>query len=592
MRFALLLEALHPRPWSPTGDGRRLRDLVDVAVAAEPLGFSRAWIGERHFHEELQHAGPPEIALAQIAGRTRRLGLGLGPLLAHPRVQHPARLAAAVAALDALSGGRVAVAFAEPSSAIELQPLRIARGGTRQAADRTIGRVARLLAEEPFGGEPGTDGIPVRQLVPRPQQRPHPPLWRACDRPGDVRVAAEGGLGALVRCLLEPEEAADWAREHAEVQRSERCVPLGAAVEPGFALCLPFHVAEDPERALDEGLDALHLHRHLLDHHTRFGAHRPGRTSAASEFERRRAQAGYDPAPVRAAARDPLAVRVGGSLRGAVGDPGQVLGLLERYRDAGVEEIVLVPPVGLLAGDVLERSLRLLAREVLPELREDEDDDLVEADDPFAARALARRAGATAAPETIVLPREDGVERLGPPPALGVGTVSGAVEDGGSGGRGGDGVVAGDARRGVALAVRDALARRGGSALGTLLDGGGNGLVRRAMASDPALWVIFRGMARQLRHAGRSGAFRGELSFELHDEVGRTRTWTVVAGALRTSARRGAAGTPALTVRISVEDLLRLAGGRIDAGSALLDGRLDLEGDLALAVRLGDLFRG
>jgi putative sterol carrier protein len=112
------------------------------------------------------------------------------------------------------------------------------------------------------------------------------------------------------------------------------------------------------------------------------------------------------------------------------------------------------------------------------------------------------------------------------------------------------------------------------------------------MASDPALWVIFRGMARQLRHAGRSGAFRGELSFELHDEVGRTRTWTVVAGALRTSARRGAAGTPALTVRISVEDLLRLAGGRIDAGSALLDGRLDLEGDLALAVRLGDLFRG
>ncbi|WP_320669764.1 LLM class flavin-dependent oxidoreductase [Patulibacter defluvii] len=628
MRFALLLEALHPRPWAPTGDGRRLRDLVDLAVEAERLGIARVWLPERHFHEELHHGGPPEALLGAIATRTRRLGLGLGPLLAHPHVQHPARLAAAVAALDALSGGRVAVAFAEPASAIELRPLRIARRGTRAAADRTALQVARLLAEEPFSGEDGPDGLPVRQLVPRPHQRPHPPLWRACDRPDDVRAAAEAGLGALVRTLLEPEEAGEWVAEQRAVLRSDRCTPVGATVETGLAVTLPLHVGEAPATALAEGLDAIHLHRHLLDHHTRFGAHRPGRTRVAEQFARRRAAVGYDPAPILADPDAPLAIRVGGSVRGAVGDPDQVVELLARYRDAGVEEVLLAPPVGLLEPDVLRRSLELLGRTVLPELTEDEDDeDAVVADDPRIAAALGRRRPIPPERETIVLPREDGVDDDAPAPPIGLGTVSGAVGGDapprpgtpagagtagaayGSGGSHGAGPVTGDevlaaatgngggvdeaiARRSAVEALRAGLARGGGAAFGALLDRSGPGLLRRTVASDPALAVVFRGMARALRPAARAGAFSGELQFDLLEADGRVRAWTVEATPTRSIARRGAAREPSLTLRLAPEDLLRLAGGRIDAGSALLAGRLDLEGDLALAVRLGDLFRG
>ncbi|MGX6449084.1 LLM class flavin-dependent oxidoreductase, partial [Patulibacter sp. S7RM1-6] len=89
MRVGLLLEAIHPRPWTPGADGRRLRDLVDLAVRAEDLGVHRVWVPERHFQEELHHAGPPEALLGAIATRTRRLRLGSGPLPAHPAVQHP-----------------------------------------------------------------------------------------------------------------------------------------------------------------------------------------------------------------------------------------------------------------------------------------------------------------------------------------------------------------------------------------------------------------------------------------------------------------------------------------------------------------------
>lgn len=614
MRFALQLEAPYPRPWTPSGDGRRIRALVDVATQAEEHGFDRVWVPEHHFQEERHHAGPPELVLGAIAARTRRIGLGLGPLLAHPHVQHPARLASAIAALDAMSGGRAAAAFGEPRAAIELGAFGIPRATGRDEADRLIERVARLLSESPFRGEDGDAGLPVRQLVPRATGRPHPSLWRACERPADVRVAAESGLGAFVRALLEPLEAGEWADEHRAVQRGARCRPLGAAVETGFAVVLPVHVAADPATALREGLDAVHLHLHLRDHHERFGAHRPGRTRIVEEFERLRTSTGHDAAPVLEVPDGPLAARVGGSIRGAIGDPEQVTELLGRYRDAGVDEIVLAPPVGLVEPEALRRSLALLGEHVLPRLH-DEDDDVVEGEDPALEAALRRRRPVPGPRETVVLPREDGPLDDVQVPQVGIGSAVGTVsaDDDGraapSAAHPGDGAVGpaagtGAARSGtgrpgsdgvpgpgVRARLRSGAARRGADALDAVLDGGAPGIVRRTVLSEPVMLVVFRGMARALHGAAREGELRGDLQFDLVGARGARRAWTVSAGPLRAVARRGPSDAPTLVLRTTPDDLLRLVSGRLDAGDALLDGRLDLEGDLALAVRMSDLFR-
>ncbi|MEV4423552.1 SCP2 sterol-binding domain-containing protein, partial [Patulibacter sp. NPDC049589] len=136
-----------------------------------------------------------------------------------------------------------------------------------------------------------------------------------------------------------------------------------------------------------------------------------------------------------------------------------------------------------------------------------------------------------------------------------------------------------------------AAGRRGGAALATVLDRGSPRLVRRTIASEAAMLVVFRGMARSLRSAARSGDLRGDLQFDLVGPRGSRRAWTVSAGPLRAVARRGPAPAPTLVLRTTADDLLRLVSGQLDAGDALLDGRLDLEGDLALAVRMGDLFR-
>jgi hypothetical protein len=139
--------------------------------------------------------------------------------------------------------------------------------------------------------------------------------------------------------------------------------------------------------------------------------------------------------------------------------------------------------------------------------------------------------------------------------------------------------------------VRALAGRRGGDALDTVLDTWSPAVVRRTVASEAAMLVIFRGMARSLRTAARSGDLRGDLQFDLVGPRGTRRAWTVSAGPLRATARRGPSSAPTLVLRTTPDDLLRLVSGRLDAGDALLDGRLDLEGDLALAVRMGDLFQ-
>jgi putative sterol carrier protein len=64
----------------------------------------------------------------------------------------------------------------------------------------------------------------------------------------------------------------------------------------------------------------------------------------------------------------------------------------------------------------------------------------------------------------------------------------------------------------------------------------------------------------------------------------------VTLGPERASVRQGTASAPALTLELGVVDFVRMAGGDLDPGKALLTGRMDMAGDLAIAARLGEMF--
>ena len=114
--------------------------------------------------------------------------------------------------------------------------------------------------------------------------------------------------------------------------------------------------------------------------------------------------------------------------------------------------------------------------------------------------------------------------------------------------------------------------------------------LERTLGSDRGLRLLFGAMARRFDPEAAEG-FTGEIAYELVGMDGATRSWTVVAGEREATVRRGPAVEPALVVRLGLSDLVRMAAGDLDPGAALLGGRLDLEGDLAVAMRLGAMFR-
>ena len=115
-------------------------------------------------------------------------------------------------------------------------------------------------------------------------------------------------------------------------------------------------------------------------------------------------------------------------------------------------------------------------------------------------------------------------------------------------------------------------------------------VLERTLGGPRALGLLFDALARRFDPAA-AGGFTGDLAFALTTRDGARRDWTVTVGPDgRARARRGPSAAPSLTVRSGVADLLRMAAGEVDPGSALLDGRLDLEGDFAVATRAAAMF--
>jgi len=372
MKIGIFYEHQLPRPWSEGAEHRLLHDALEQVELADRLGLHSAWEVEHHFLEEYSHSSAPEVFLAAASQRTRRIRLGHGVVLLPPAYNHPARVAERVATLDLLSGGRVELGTGESSSEMELGGFGVDRSQKRRMWEEMIRAIPRMLAEEPFAGWDGEFlRMPPRNVVPKPLQRPHPPLWVACSRRETIRMAAERGIGALSFSFIDADEARHWVDDY--YRTFEDAVPVGLAANPNLAIVAPFLCDRDEQRAIERGIDGAHFFGYSLGHYYAFGEQRPGRTDLWKEFEERRETFGFSREIVRAE-RAPLGAtlmeRGLRSLRGAIGTPDQVRELLRSYEEVGVDQVILVSQAGRNRHEDICESLELFAREVLPEFVE------------------------------------------------------------------------------------------------------------------------------------------------------------------------------------------------------------------------------
>jgi putative sterol carrier protein len=138
-------------------------------------------------------------------------------------------------------------------------------------------------------------------------------------------------------------------------------------------------------------------------------------------------------------------------------------------------------------------------------------------------------------------------------------------------------------------ALQELVAERGEKAFQVFVRRSDDRRLERTVGSDRGLKLLFGAMA-QAYQPDKADGFTGELLYELRRANGAVVRWTVVIGPESAHVRAGDAREPALTLKLGVADFVRMAGRDLDPGKALLTGRMDLEGDLAIAARLGEMF--
>jgi alkanesulfonate monooxygenase SsuD/methylene tetrahydromethanopterin reductase-like flavin-dependent oxidoreductase (luciferase family) len=323
---------------------------LEQMLAAEPLGYHSVWIAEHHFNDYGLCPAPPVMA-AFVAARTTTLRLGMGVSLLP--LHHPVDLAEQLAVLDVVSGGRLDVGIGRGGTLQDYQTFRSERADARQRVEEGIALMRQCWSGAPFDFTGTFNAAERLHVRPRPVQRPHPPLFVACNSEDSVLSAARLGLPTLSsffvplpelkrRRHLYRETARAAGRSEAEVDALERL---------GWGMRV-VHVAPDHAEALR--------------------ATEPPFMSYQRKMARLRSDATGGSVP-DSFDRSLLRLRSFGDYLAdgwaLIGTPAEVRDSLQHYLDAtGCQRVLLVMALPGMETALVLRSMRLFAREVAPAL--------------------------------------------------------------------------------------------------------------------------------------------------------------------------------------------------------------------------------
>jgi len=382
MRFGMFIGLQLPRPWRDGDEQRFFADALDQVELGDRLGLDYVWAQEHHFLEEYSHSSAPEVFLAACSQRTRRIRLGHGIAVMSPKFNAPARVAERIATLDLLSGGRVEWGTGESGTRLELEGFGVDFVDKRPAWAEAVRETARMMCMEPYPGFAGRFfTMPPRNVVPKPVQKPHPPLWAACSTRDSLKLAARLGVGALTFAFTNADEARFWVEDYYDTFKRE-CTPIGRDVNPNVAMLTGFMCHQDERIARARAVEGAQFFAFGLGHYWRDGRHVPGRLDLWQEFKRE------PQTEIEAIDRHRQKAGMGG-----IGSPAQVRENFRAYEDAGVDQLILLQQCGNYQPAHVRESLELFARETLPEFQERADAREREKRrelEPYIAAALAR----------------------------------------------------------------------------------------------------------------------------------------------------------------------------------------------------------
>ena len=250
MKFDIFSEIQKAGPVHSGHEVQILKESVEQARAADAADFGCWWLVEHHACEEFSYSSAPELMLAWIASETQRLRVGHAGVLAPFQINHPVRSAERAAMLDHMSGGRLEFGMAR-SGGREWDTFGVDPERTRDQLAEALRAIPRMWTEDRFSWDSPLLQIPERNIVPKPLQDPHPPLWQTALSAASFKLAGSLGVGVLGNTLL-------TAFDQLELLLAEYRSGLGQCTEPAgrfrneqVANFTFVHVADTEKRAVE-----------------------------------------------------------------------------------------------------------------------------------------------------------------------------------------------------------------------------------------------------------------------------------------------------------------------------------------------------
>jgi alkanesulfonate monooxygenase SsuD/methylene tetrahydromethanopterin reductase-like flavin-dependent oxidoreductase (luciferase family) len=356
MKFGIFYEHQLPRPWTERSEYELLQKSLDQVELADRLGYGYAWEVEHHFLEEYSHSSAPEVFLAAASQRTRRIRLAHG--IIQLTTNHPARVAERVSTLDLLSHGRVEFGIGEGSSVTELHPFGRRFRDKRAVWEDAVRCVIPMFSSEAWEYHGEYFDFPLRNVLPKPLQKPHPPLWVACSQIETIAMAGRRGMGALGFQFVSPEAAHAWVHAYYNAYLHQLDKLVDYQTNPNIALVSGFMCCETDEEALRKADGWTFFQFALRFYATRGEPVAPGKVNLWEEYQK------WKETPT---AREQ-------HVSGLVGSPETLRRKLRKFEQSNIDQVILLNQAGRNSHEDICASLELFAREVMPEFhgREDE----------------------------------------------------------------------------------------------------------------------------------------------------------------------------------------------------------------------------
>jgi luciferase family oxidoreductase group 1 len=348
MKFGIFYEHQLPRPWTRDSEYQLFQDSLSQFELADKLGYDYAWVVEHHFLEEYSHSSAPEVFLGAASQRTKNIRLGHGVI--QITTNQPQRVAEKVSTLDLLSNGRVELGMGEATGPAELHPFGTRVRDKRDRWEEAVRAILPMFTKQSWEFHGQFHDFPARNVIPKPRQAPHPPLWVACSNIQTIAKAGEWGMGALGFSFVSPESARAWVHRYYNnfLHKPNRLTDYrenpNIAVVSGF-MCAP---TDEEARELAAGWTFFIF---ALGYYGRKGVDAPGTSDLWSEYQAWRKTD---------KAQDALKAAL-------VGSPETIRKKLRQYAASNVDQVILLNQAGKTSHQAICDSLELFAKEVMPE---------------------------------------------------------------------------------------------------------------------------------------------------------------------------------------------------------------------------------